>query len=165
MHPQAVTTTTSTQNVQPHGSQSQSTVIQQKLTLPSGIEQLRATVASVLPRFAGISTTSGSTGKSLTSGRTLQTEEVLALLKQQSMRMAATKASHAASVAFNPGSIQLTGMKPQQTEMLPSHNVVGTKTVTTSAASSVAESFKAQIQALAAHQKAHSAKPLLSEKK
>ena len=86
----------------------QATVVQQKISLPSGIEQLRASVASVtsvaLPlqqRFAGISTTSaaGTVRGISAGGRTLQTEEVLALLKQQSLRMAASQSFKAAGGA------------------------------------------------------------------
>ena len=137
MQQQAITTTPSTLSVQPLASaSSQAAVMQQKLSLPSGIEQLRATVASaasVIPRFAA---TSGSSVKGLQSGRTLQTEEVLALFKQQSMRMAATQ------------SAQLT--KPQ----------AAAKPISTSSASAVAQgmsttmaqNFRAQIQALASQQ-------------
>ncbi len=65
--------------------------VQQKLSLPTGIEQLRATVASaasVLPRFTGIATSSGGT-KGLSGTRTLHADEIL---KQQTLRIAASKA-------------------------------------------------------------------------
>ena len=66
--------------------------VQQKLSLPTGIEQLRATVASaasVLPRFTGIASSSGS-AKGLTGARALHAEEIL---KQQTLRIAASKAA------------------------------------------------------------------------
>lgn len=69
--------------------------VTQKVALPSGIEQLRASIA--LPsqqRFGAITSVSGARGL---AGRNLQTEDVLALLKQQSLRIAATqsyKAGH-----------------------------------------------------------------------
>lgn len=141
---QTVTTAPSTLSIQPLTSAQspQAAVVQQKLSLPSGIEQLRATVASAasaMPRFAA---TSGGTVKGLSSGRTLQTEEVLALFKQQSMRMAATQ------------SAQLT-TKPSQVSSYQS----AVKSATTSSSTgqgmstAVAQSFKAQIQALAAQHK------------
>ena len=147
MHQQVVTTASPVQSVQPIGGvQTQAAAaIQQKLSLPSGIEQLRATVASaasVLPRFAGVAATSTGAVKGLTSGRTLQTEEFLALLKQQSMRMVATQ------------SAQLTSKPPQVSSYQSS-----TKPVTTSSSSissqqnvitTTAPNIKAQIQALAA---------------
>ena len=79
--------TTSSQTVH---SISAPTAVQQKLSLPTGIEQLRATVASaasVLPRFTGIATSSGSKG--LSGARALHAEDIL---KQQTLRMAASKA-------------------------------------------------------------------------
>ncbi len=176
-HQQTGTTTPSTQNIQPLSSQTQAAIVQQKLSLPSGIEQLRATVASaasVLPRFANIAATSGGTVKGLTSGRTLQTEEVLALLKQQSIRMAATqsyKASHSASVSqFNP-TAQLT-TKPQQSdsvklvsspategvqlkvEMMDISQSQPSQPLQPKPQQTTAAQIKAQIQALAAQQKA-----------
>ena len=142
LHPhQTVTTAPSSQTIQSLGSQTQPNIMQQKLTIPSGIEQLRATVASaasVLPRFTGIAATSGTGVKGLTSGRTLQTEEVLALLKQQSMRMAATQSYKAASVTVTTGAA---------TSVAGQHNVSSISTV-------AAQNLKAQIQALAAQQKA-----------
>lgn len=161
------TTVPSTLSVQPLATaQSQSAVVTQKLSLPSGIEQLRATVASaasVLPRFPGIAANSGGTVKSLSSGRTLQTEEVLALFKQQSMRIAATQ------------SAQLSTKSSQ----VPSHQA-GLKLTTTSAAGGVgqqqgsttgqqqgtaAQNFKAQIQALATQHKSVVQTKLPLEKK
>ena len=126
LHQHQRPTTASTTAPSPQTIGAQPATVQQKLSLPSGIEHLRATVASaassVLPRgFAGIAATAGGAVKGLTGGRT--TEEVIALLKQESFRMAASqsyKASHAASVAqFNPsaGNIQLT-TKPQQTDLV-----------------------------------------------
>lgn len=104
-HQQALATAPSTQNVQ-SSAQTQAAIVQQKLSLPTGIEQLRATVASaasVLPRFTGIATNSGSTVKSLTGGRTIHAEEVL---KQQSLRLAAktsvTQAGSAATIVQVP---------------------------------------------------------------
>ncbi len=144
-HQQVVTTASPAQSLQPiAGAQTQAAAaaaVQQKLSLPSGIEQLRATVASaasVLPRFAGVAATSAGTVKGLTSGRTLQTEEFLALLKQQSMRMAATQ------------SAQLTSKPPQVSTYQPSTKPAATcsNVVTTTA-----PNFKAQIQALAAQHK------------
>jgi len=78
------------------------TVVQQKLSLPTGIEQLRATVASaasVLPRFTGIATSSGT--KALSGARALHAEEIL---KQQTLRIAASKAmvSQSSSAAQVP---------------------------------------------------------------
>ena len=78
--------------------------VTQKVALPSGIEQLRASIA--LPtqqRFGAITSVSG--GRGLAAGRTLQTEDVLALLKQQSLRIAATqsyKAGHAVPSQLHP---------------------------------------------------------------
>ena len=141
---QQVVTTASPQSVQPiAGTQTQATAaVQQKLSLPPGIEQLRATVASaasVLPRFAGVAATSSNTVKGLTGGRTLQTDEFLALLKQQSMRMAATQ------------SAQLTSKPPQvstfQASAKPATTCSGVITTT------APPNFKAQIQALAAQHK------------
>ena len=124
-HQQAATTGSPT--VQPlPGTQTQAALVQQKLSLPSGIEQLRATVASaasVLPRFAGIAATSGGTVKSIAGGRAFQTEEVIALLKQQSIRMSAAQPT------------QLT-TKPQQSVQNPT----------------VTQGYKAHIQTLASSQ-------------
>lgn len=74
----------------------------QKVALPSGIEQLRASIA--LPtqqRFGAITSVSG--GRAL-AGRNLQTEDVLALLKQQSLRIATQsyKAGHAVPSQLHP---------------------------------------------------------------
>lgn len=135
MQHQVVTTASQAQSG-PSGAQTQATAtVQQKISLPSGIEQLRATVASaasVLPRFAGVAATSSGTVKSLTGGRTLQTEEFLALLKQQSMRMAATQ------------SAQLTSKPPQVSTYQAS-----TKSAATSSGvvTTTAPNFKAQILA------------------
>ena len=87
--------------------QTQSTTVAQKVALPSGIEQLRASVAlPIQQRFAAITSVSGNVaGRGLTTGRTLQTEDVLALLKQQSLRIAATqsyKTSHAVPSQLHP---------------------------------------------------------------
>ena len=146
-HHQTATTASSAQSVQPAaGAQSQAvTNIPQKLSLPSGIEQLRATVASaasVLPRFAGVAATS-STVKGLTGGRTLQTEEFLALLKQQSMRMAATQSAQLTSKA--PVSSYQASSKPTTTS---SSGISAQQVVTTTA-----PNFRAQIQALAQQHK------------
>lgn len=154
---QAISTAPSTLSVQPLvGAQTQVAAVQQKLSLPPGIEQLRATVASaasVLPRFAGIATTSGSAVRGLTSGRTLQTEEVLALLKQQSMRMQ---------------SAQLT-TKPQVSSYQAALKSVTSSSTTTASqqniSTTVAQNFKAQIQALAAQQKSPAVQTKLPEKK
>ena len=156
---QAITTTPST--VQPLATvSSPAAIVQQKLSLPSGIEQLRATVASaasVIPRFAA---TSGSSVKSLglsSGGRTLQTEEVLALFKQQSMRMAATQ------------SAQLTTTKPSQVSSY--QGVAKPATTSTSAvgqgmSTTVTQNLRAQIQALANQHKSPTVQPKLpSEKK
>ncbi len=77
--------------------QSAKATLQQKI-IPTGIEQLRTSVSSVglpLQRFSGVATSgvtsAAATLRGLTGGRALQTEEVLALLKQQSLRMAATQ--------------------------------------------------------------------------
>lgn len=148
LHQQA-SVTTGTPTVQPL---TQAAVVQQKLSLPSGIEQLRATVASaasVLPRFAGIAATSGGTVKGITSGRPFQTEEVIALLKQQSIRMSATQPA------------QLTS-KPQQVTVKPTltttsvvtqQNVNPTTTTTTTT-----QSYKAHIQTLASQQETPTSK-------
>ena len=87
--------------------QVQSTSVTPKVALHSGIEQLRASIA--LPtqqRFAAITSVSGTAaGRGLAAGRTLQTEDVLALLKQQSLRIAATqsfKSSHAVPSQLHP---------------------------------------------------------------
>ena len=64
----------------------------QKMALPAGIEQLRPSVAP-LPlqqRFSAAVTSAANAMRNITS-RSLQTEEVLALLKQQSLRMAANQ--------------------------------------------------------------------------
>lgn len=87
--------------------QAQSTTVTPKVALPSGIEQLRASIS--LPtqqRFAAITSVSGNAaGRGLPTGRTLQTEDVLALLKQQSLRIAATqsyKSGHAIPSQLHP---------------------------------------------------------------
>jgi hypothetical protein len=82
--------------------QASSPSVTQKVALPSGIEQLRASIA--LPtqqRFGAITSVSG--GRGLT-GRNLQTEDVLALLKQQSLRIATQsyKAGHAVPSQLHP---------------------------------------------------------------
>lgn len=158
MHQQAVTT--GAQSVQPLTStQTQAAIVQQKLSLPSGIEQLRSTVASaasVLPRFAGIAATSGGTVKGLTSGRTLQTEEFLALLKQQSMRMAATQSAQLTTKPQQVTAYQST-VKPTST----STNVVAQQNINTTAT----QNFKAQIQALTTQQKFPAAQTKLSSEK
>lgn len=92
----------------------QQVALQQKI-VPTGIEQLRASVAVPLQqRFTGIVATSGSSTAAATAlrglsgtGRALQTEEVLALLKQQSLRMAASQQYKAVSVSaqFQPRDI------------------------------------------------------------
>lgn len=146
---QTVTTAPSTLSIQPLASaQSQAAVVQQKLSLPSGIEQLRATVASAMPRFAA---TSGGTVKGLSSGRTLQTEEVLALFKQQSMRMAATQS---AQLTTKPSQVS-SNQSATKSATITSSTGVGQGMSTT-----VAQNFKAQIQALAAQHKS----PLLQTK-
>ena len=69
----------------------------QKVALPAGIEQLRPAV-SPLPlqqRFTAAVTSAANAMRNITS-RSLQTEEVLALLKQQSLRMAASQSYRAA---------------------------------------------------------------------
>lgn len=100
-----------------------------------------ASAASVLPRFAGVAATSG-TVKGLTGGRTLQTEEFLALLKQQSMRMAATQSAQLTSKP--PASSYQTSTKPITT----CSSTIGAQQVVTT----TAPNFRAQIQALAAQQ-------------
>ena len=146
-------TTASPMQVQPiTGTQTQTVgAVPQKLSLPSGIEQLRATVASaasVLPRFAGVAATSTGSVKGLTGGRTLQTEEFLALLKQQSMRMAATQS---AQLTKPPqGSYQASTKPPATTcssTAASQHNIITT----------TAPNLKAQIQALAAQHKSSAA--------
>ena len=80
--------------------QSPTTTIAQKVALPSGIEQLRASLSLPAPqRFPAI-TSGNAASRPLTGNRTLQTEDVLALLKQQSLRITATqsfKTGHAVS--------------------------------------------------------------------
>lgn len=148
----AITTAPSTLSVQPLAS-SQAAVVQQKLTLPSGIEQLRATVASaasVIPRFAA------TPSKGLSSGRPLQTEDVLALFKQQSMRMAATQSAQLTTKSSQVSSY-LAAAKPAT----PS----STGAVGQGMSTSVAQNFRAQIQALASHKSATVQAKLPSEKK
>lgn len=71
--------------------------IQQKISLPTGIEQLRPSVALPVQRFPGVTAAASGTVRALSAtGRSLQTEEVLALLKQQSLRMAASQSFKAA---------------------------------------------------------------------
>ena len=86
--------------------QTPSTTVAQKVTLPSGIEQLRASIAlSPQQRFAAItSVSSNSASRGLAAGRTLQTEDVLALLKQQSLRIATQsyKTGHAVPSQLHP---------------------------------------------------------------
>lgn len=82
--------------------QAPSPSVTQKVALPSGIEQLRASIA--LPtqqRFGAITSVSGGRGL---GGRNLQTEDVLALLKQQSLRIATQsyKAGHAVPSQLHP---------------------------------------------------------------
>ena len=74
----------------------QQVALQQKIG-PAGIEQLRASVGSVTVPLQqrAANALRGLSG----TGRTLQTEEVLALLKQQSLRMAASQQYKAGSVA------------------------------------------------------------------
>ena len=98
-HQQALANATSTQT-------QAAAIVQQKLSLPTGIEQIRApgaSAASVIPRFPGLSTNSGSTVKGLTGGRTRHVEDVL---KQRSLRMAAktsvTQAGSAATIVQVP---------------------------------------------------------------
>ena len=68
----------------------------QKVTLPAGIEQLRPSVSLPLQqRFSAAVTSAANAMRNITS-RSLQTEEVLALLKQQSLRMAASQSYRAA---------------------------------------------------------------------
>lgn len=68
----------------------------QKVTLPAGIEQLRPPVSLPLQqRFSAAVTSAANAMRNITS-RSLQTEEVLALLKQQSLRMAASQSYRAA---------------------------------------------------------------------
>ena len=90
--------------------------LQQKI-IPTGIEQLRASIGSVVsvalplqPRFSGIVATSGTTSAAATlrglsgAGRALQTEEVLALLKQQhTLRVAAAQQQYKTT----PGTTQI----------------------------------------------------------
>ena len=80
--------------------------MQQKLSLPTGIEQFRARAASsasVIPQFPGLSTNYGSTVKCLTGGRTHHVEDVL---KQHSLKMAAktfvTQAGSAVTIVQVP---------------------------------------------------------------
>lgn len=156
LHQQAATTGTPT--VQPL--QTQAAVVQQKLSLPSGIEQLRATVASaasVLPRFAGIAATSGGTVKGIAGGRAFQTEEVLALLKQQSIRMSATQPAQLTSKPQQVTSYQAT-VKPASstsTSVVTQQNVNPTTTTTT-------QGHKTHIQTLAAQQKNPTVQPRAS---
>lgn len=85
------------QTVQP----AQAAQIVHKIPLPTGIEQLRASVAIPQQRLAVTTSTVGAIRAGLTgTGRTLPTEEVLALLKAQSMRnfSQAYKATHAAQL-------------------------------------------------------------------
>ena len=113
-HQQALATPT--QHVQTISAPTQAAIVQQKLSLPSGIEQLRATVASAasaLPRFTGMTTNSGSTVKGLTGGRTRHVEEVL---KQQSLRMA-TKAAITQGVG-GATIVQVPSAKVQELEKL-----------------------------------------------
>ena len=85
------------QTVQP----AQAAQIVHKIPLPAGIEQLRASVAIPQQRLAVTTSTVGAIRAGLAgTGRTLPTEEVLALLKAQSMRnfSQAYKATHAAQL-------------------------------------------------------------------
>jgi hypothetical protein len=150
---QAITTTPST--VQPLATASSpASIVQQKLSLPSGIEQLRATVASaasVIPRFAA---TSGSSVKGLSSGaRPLQTEEVLALFKQQSMRIAATQ------------SAQLTTKPPHVSSYQAPAKPVSTSAVGQGTSTTVTQNLRAQIQALASQHKSPTVQTKLSSEK
>lgn len=144
--------TSGTPTVQPL--QTQTAVVQQKLSLPSGIEQLRATVASaasVLPRFAGIAATSGGTVKTgITGGRTFQTEEVIALLKQQSIRMSATQPAQLPSKPQQVTSTVKTA-PTTSTGAVTQQNITPTTTVAST------QNYKAHIQALAASQQKISA--------
>ena len=154
---QTVSTVPSTLSVQPFSS---TPTPAQKLSLPSGIEQLRATVASaasVLPRFPSIATNSGSTVKSLPSGRTLPAEEVLALIKQQSIRMAATQSSQLAPKSSQVSSHQA-GLKTVST---CATGVSSQQSIT----STVAQNFKAQIQALATQHKSSITQTKISSEK
>ncbi len=76
--------------------------VTQKVVLPAGIEQLRPTVA-LQQRFQTATSTSGGVRTVPATGRSLQTEEVLALLKQQSLRMASQSAYKAGpATQFHP---------------------------------------------------------------
>lgn len=80
--------------------QAPSPSVTQKVALPSGIEQLRASIAlPTQPRFGAITSVSGGRGL---AGRNLQTEDVLALLKQQSLRIAATQSYKAVPSQLHP---------------------------------------------------------------
>lgn len=96
LHQQALVTAPSTQIVPSISAQTPPAIVQQKLSLPTGIEQLRATVASAASRFTGIATNSGGTVKGLSGGRAFHAEEVL---KQQSVRMAPKTSPTQAGIA------------------------------------------------------------------
>ena len=106
---------TSVSNTHPRLQTSQQQIVgSQKMTVPAGIEQIRPNV-SPLPlqqRFSAAVTSAANAMRNITS-RSLQTEEVLALLKQQSLRMAASQSyranqpSHLHSREVVPVSAQL----------------------------------------------------------
>ena len=81
----------------------------QKVTLPAGIEQLRPTVSPIPVQQRLSAAVTSAAMRSITS-RSLQTEEVLALLKQQSLRMAATQSYRTA----HPSQLQ-----PRDTTAVP----------------------------------------------
>ena len=126
----------------------------QKVPLPSGIEQLRASIALPTQRFGAITSVSG--GRAL-AGRNLQTEDVLALLKQQSLRIATQsyKAGHAvpsqlhpqAHFPFRPGAGHSTAkVQHVPTAIVPPDAVKLVSTSSTTAVS-VADTTQAQQKA------------------
>lgn len=87
---------TSAPNTLPRLQTPQQSLGPQKVTLPAGIDQLRPSVSLPLQqRFSAAVTSAANAMRNITS-RNLQTEEVLALLKQQSLRMAASQSYRAA---------------------------------------------------------------------
>lgn len=138
--------------------QSPTTTIAQKVALPTGIEQLRASLSlPAAPRFPAI-TSGNSVGRGLTGGRTLQTEDVLALLKQQSLRITATqsfKTGHAVSsqlhsqtpFQFRPESGHLTTKVPSNSNNVVPLDAVKLVSSTNTSTASTTDVVQTQLKA------------------
>lgn len=121
LHPHQGLTTTSQAG---HSINTSGGAVQQKLSLPTGIEQLRATVASaasVLPRLTGIATSSGGT-KGLPGTRALHADEIL---KQQTLRIAASKAVVSQSSSAATTLVQVPSSKTSEVDVAKLASIAG----------------------------------------